>query len=103
LEQGLAVTFAWVAAQVLSKGSCVRSGFRCGGLTCISSNDLAELVPQLYGEREERKQHISHALVQEVRQRVEADCQYQDAVREVLTANTELLVLARKQRQKRRR
>jgi hypothetical protein len=41
--------------------------------------------------------------VKVVRQRVEAGRQYQDAVREVLTANAELLVLARKQRQKRRR
>jgi len=35
--------------------------------------------------------------------RVEAGRQYQDAVREVLTANAELLVLERKQRQERRR
>jgi hypothetical protein len=41
--------------------------------------------------------------VQVVRQRVEAGRQYRDAVREVLAANAELLVLARKQRQKRRR
>jgi uncharacterized protein YqeY len=49
---------------------------------------------------EKQKQHVPHALVQEVRQRAEAGRQYQDAVREVLAANAELLVLARKQRKK---
>jgi hypothetical protein len=49
-----------------------------------------------------RKGHIPDAVVQVVRQRVEAGRQYQDAVRGVLAANAELLV-ARKQRQKRRR
>jgi hypothetical protein len=40
-----------------------------------------------------RKQHIPHAWVQVVRQRVEAGRRYQDAEREVIDANAELLVL----------
>jgi hypothetical protein len=43
-------------------------------------------------------QHIPKHLVEEVRKRVEAGRQYQDAVREVLSANAQLLGLARKQR-----
>jgi GDP-D-mannose 3',5'-epimerase len=40
LEQGMGVTFEWIAAQVLSKVSCVRSRFRGGGLTKVGSSDL---------------------------------------------------------------
>lgn len=43
-------------------------------------------------------QHIPKHLVDEVRAKVEAGRRYQDAVREVLAANAQLLVLARKQR-----
>jgi Family of unknown function (DUF6788) len=45
-----------------------------------------------------RVQHIPKHLVEDVRKRVEAGRQYQDAVREVLSANAQLLGLARKQR-----
>jgi hypothetical protein len=45
-------------------------------------------------------QHIPKPWVQEVRRRVAAGREFQDAVREVLTANAQLLVLARRQRQK---
>jgi hypothetical protein len=40
--------------------------------------------------------------VQEVEQRVAAGREFQDAVREVLAANAQLLVLARQQRKKKR-
>jgi ribosome-binding protein aMBF1 (putative translation factor) len=43
-------------------------------------------------------QHIPKQLVEDVRKRVEAGREFQDAVREVLAANAQLLVLARKQR-----
>lgn len=43
-------------------------------------------------------QHIPKHLVEDVRKRVEAGRELQDAVREVLAANAQLLVLARKQR-----
>jgi len=50
-------------------------------------------------------QHIPKAWVEQVRKRVAAGRAFQDAVREVLTANAQLLVLARRQRknQKKRR
>jgi len=47
-------------------------------------------------------QHIPKAWVEDVRGRVAAGREFQDAVREVLAANAQLLVLARKQRRKKR-
>jgi hypothetical protein len=43
-------------------------------------------------------QHIPKDWVEDVRRRVEAGREFQDAVREVLAANAQLLVLARQQR-----
>jgi hypothetical protein len=45
-------------------------------------------------------QHIPREWVEDVRRRVEAGREFQDAVREVLAANAQLLVLARQQRRK---
>ena len=47
-----------------------------------------------------RVQHIAKPWVEEVRKRVEAGREFQDAVREVLAANAQLLVRARKQRRR---
>jgi hypothetical protein len=47
-----------------------------------------------------RAQRIPQEWVEEVQKRVRAGRQFQQAVREVLTANAQLLVLARKQRQR---
>jgi hypothetical protein len=91
----------------LLPGSLSQVQIRCGNPNChCAAGDgrrSSLLVPQLYGGREKRKQYIPHAWVQVVRQRIKAGRQYQDAVREVLAANAELLVLERKQRQKHRR
>jgi hypothetical protein len=54
-----------------------------------------------HGKR--RVERIPKDWVEEVQKRVEDGRQFQDAVREVLTANAELLVLARQQRRKPRR
>ena len=43
-------------------------------------------------------QRIPKEWVEEVQKRVDAGRKFQDAVREVLAANAQLLVLARKQR-----
>jgi hypothetical protein len=51
----------------------------------------------------QRVERIPRDWVEEVRQRVKAGREFQDAVREVLTANAELLILSRKQQGKRRR
>jgi hypothetical protein len=50
-----------------------------------------------------RVERIPREWIEEVRRRVEAGHEFQHALREVLTANAELLVLARKQRRKPRR
>jgi len=47
-------------------------------------------------------QHIPKDWVDDVRRRVEAGREFQDAVREVLAANAQLLVLARQQGRKQR-
>ncbi len=47
---------------------------------------------------EKHVQHIPKHLVEDVRKRVEAGREFQDAVREVFAANAQLLALARKQR-----
>jgi hypothetical protein len=54
-------------------------------------------------EGKHRVERIPREWVVDVRQRVEAGRDFQNAVREVLTANAELLILSRKQRPKRRR
>jgi hypothetical protein len=54
-----------------------------------------------HGKR--RVERIPKEWIEEVRRRVEAGHKFQNALREVLTANAELLVLARKQRRKRPR
>jgi hypothetical protein len=48
-------------------------------------------------------QHIPKEWVEEVQRRVEAGREFQDAVREVLAANAQLFVLARKQEKKRKK
>jgi hypothetical protein len=45
-----------------------------------------------------RVERIPKAWADQVRERVQAGRQFQDAVRDLLTANAELLVLARKQK-----
>jgi hypothetical protein len=47
-------------------------------------------------------QRIPRDWVEEVQQRVAAGREFQDAVREVLAANAQLLVLARQQRKKKK-
>jgi hypothetical protein len=49
-----------------------------------------------------RLERMPRDWVEEVRRRVEAGHEFQDAVREVLAANAQLLVLARQQRKKRK-
>jgi hypothetical protein len=48
-------------------------------------------------------QRIPRDWVEQVEQRVAAGRKFQDAVREVLAANAQLLVLARQQRKKKRK
>jgi len=88
----------------LLPGSLCLSQLRCGKPTCHcacgSGHPVWSLTFMVKGKK--HVQHIPKDWVEDVRQRVEAGRQFQDAVREVLAANAQLLVLARKQRKRRR-
>jgi hypothetical protein len=86
----------------LLPGSLSQSHLRCGKPTCHcadgSGHPVWSLTFMVNGKK--RVQHIPKDWVEDVRRRVEAGREFQDAVREVLAANAQLLVLARQQRRK---
>ena len=86
----------------LLPGSLCISHSRCGKPTCRCASGQGHpawsLTSMANGKK--RVERIPKEWVEEVRRRVEAGRQFQDAVREVLTANAELLVLGRKQKRK---
>jgi hypothetical protein len=83
-------------------GSLSLSHLRCGKPTCHCADDRGHPVWSLtyMVQGEKRVQHIPKELVEEVRRRVEQGREFQDAVREVLAANAQLLVLERQHRKK---
>jgi len=87
----------------LLPGSLSRSHLRCGKPTCHCAQDRGHPVWSLTFMVRGKKhvQHIPKSWVEQVRKRVQAGRAFQDAVREVLAANAQLLVLARKQRKPR--
>src|SRR5579863_8182874 len=89
----------------LLPGSLSRSHLRCGKPTCHCAQGEGHPVWSLtfMVEGKKRVQHIPKEWVEEVQRRVKAGREFQDAVREVLAANAQLLVLARQQRKKRKR
>jgi hypothetical protein len=86
-------------------GSLSLSHLRCGKSTCHCVDDRGHPVWSLTFMLKGKKQvqHIPKPWVDEVRRRVRAGREFQDAVREVLAANAQLLVLARRQRKKKRK
>ena len=84
----------------LLPGSLSLHDLRCGKPNCRCAEGQGHPVWSLtfMVDGKKRVQHIPKHLVEEVRKQVEAGREYQDAVREVLAANAELLSLARKQR-----
>jgi hypothetical protein len=84
----------------LLPGSLSQQRLRCGKPNCHCAEGEGHPVWSLTFMADGKKhvQHIPKDLVEEVRQRVDAGREYQDALREVLAANAHLLVLARKQR-----
>jgi hypothetical protein len=86
-------------------GSLSLSHLRCGKPTCHCAHDQGHPVWSLTFMLKGKKQvqHIPKPWVDEVRRRVRAGREFQDAVREVLAANAQLLVLARQQRKKKRK
>jgi len=88
----------------LLPGSLSLSHLRCGKPTCHCADGPGHPVWSLTFMVRGKKQvqHIPKEWVEDVHQRVEAGREFQDAVREVLAANAQLLVLARRQRRPRR-
>lgn len=84
----------------LLPGSLSLSYTRCGKPTCHCASGPGHPAWSLTFMAASNKhvERIPKEWVEEVRQRVEAGREFQDAVREVLTANAQLLVLRRQQR-----
>jgi hypothetical protein len=84
----------------LLPGSLVLTHSRCGKPTCHCAQGKGHAAWSLMFMAGGKKhtQRIPKEWVEEVQKQVEAGRKFQDAVREVLTANAQLLVLARKQR-----
>jgi hypothetical protein len=82
-------------------GTLTRSYTHCGKPTCRCANGKGHpawsLTYMINGER--HVERIPSQWAEEVRRRVQAGREFQDAVREVLAANAQLLVLAKKQAQ----
>jgi len=88
----------------LLPGSLTQSFTRCGKPTChcAGPNDAghASWTLTFINRGRRRVERIPKAWAELVRARVHAGHQFQDAVRELLATNAELLVLARKQKLK---
>ena len=84
----------------LLPGSLVLTHTRGGKPTCHCAKGKGHAAWSLMFMAGGKKhtQRIPKEWVEEVQKQVEAGRKFQDAVREVLTANAQLLVLARKQR-----
>ena len=95
-SQLLSVTTPWA---ISPSGSILA---RRGKPTCHCADDQGHPVWSLtfMVRGKKRVQHIPKEWVEEVRRRVKEGREFQDAVREVLAANAQLLVLERQQRKK---
>lgn len=86
-------------------GTLTLSYTRCGKPTCRCTRGKGHpawtLTYMIDGER--HVDRIPAEWAEEVRRRVEAGREFQEAVREVLAANVQLLVLARKQEKKQKK
>jgi len=91
----------------LLPGSLAVSRICCGRPSCHCANrddpghPIWTYTFMVNGKKQ--TQHIPKEMLEDVNKRVAAGREFQDAVREVLAANAQLLVLARKQERKRRR
>jgi len=85
--------------QDLLPGSLSVSHTRCGKPTCHCATGEGHAAWSLtfMADGKKRVERIPKDWVDDVRRRVAAGRAFQDALREVLTANAELLVLRRKQ------
>lgn len=84
----------------LLPGSLSISYTRCGKPTCHCADGERHAAWSLtfMADGKKRVERIPKDWVEDVRRRVDAGRAFQDALREVLTANADLLVLRRQQR-----
>ena len=89
----------------LLPGTLTQTHSRCGrsACHCADPKDSGHVAWSLtfMSSGKHRVERIPKEWAESVAAQVQAGREFQDAVREVLTANAELLVLARKQRPKR--
>ncbi len=88
----------------LLPGSLSLTHRRCGKPTCHCAQQQGHPIWFLtfMAGGKKRVERIPAAWAEQVQRRVQAGRQFQDALREVLTANAELLVLWRKQQAQRK-
>ena len=86
----------------LLPGSLSESRYRCGKPTChcVTDQGHSGWTLTFMVEGRKRVERIPREWVDEVRQRVDGGREFQQAVREVLAANAQLLALERRQRRK---
>ena len=101
-QRKFAVLRQFPLPQDLLPGSLSLTHRRCGKPTCHCASGEGHPIWFLtfMSEGQRRVERIPKDWIDHVRQRVEAGRRFQDAVREVLTAEAELLVLLRKQQEK---
>src|ERR1051326_4894112 len=91
----------------LLPGALTQTHSRCGrpSCHCADPKDPGHVAWSLtfMSGRKHRVERIPKEWAESVAARVRAGREFQDAVREILTANAELLILARQQRPPRRR
>ncbi len=89
----------------LLPGSLSLNYTRCGKPTCRCAQGQGHpaWTWTFMVEGQRRVERVPKAWVEQVRRQVEAGRQFQDAVREVLAANAQLLLLARQEQKKKRR
>jgi len=92
------------ALETMLPGSLSLSYLRCGkpNCHCATGEGHPNWTLSYMLDRQPRTQHIPRGWAEDIRGRVEAGRAFQEAVREVLAANVQLLVLARKQGRKAR-
>lgn len=90
------------ALEDMLPGSLSLSHFRCGKPGCHCATGEGHPAWSLTYMLEGRKRvlHIPAAWVEDIRRRVETGRAFQDAVRDVLAANAELLKVAQQQRRR---
>jgi hypothetical protein len=86
-------------------GSLSLTHLRCGKPTCHCAENRGHPVWSLtfMVQGKKRVQHIPKGWLEEVRRRVKEGREFQGAVREVLAANAQLLVLERKKLKKKKK